>query len=475
MVSNSYMTCQNLIEKIEQEPKVFEVVEDRFGLSLWPFIRHPFLFKQTFAKVGLTSVGKGVLTSKRELLVTLLFSLLKNPFLLLFKKRKIWIVNSGITNIKVNGVYTNRFADYYYRQFPEDTVLLEETAYGKHSLPRAHKAVYSHLFVRLLAVPFSWVFFFDREKFRAKVQAMEFALKEILPDESKKDPAFFTEFKERLLRDFKIIYAEYVIYRVLIKWGRPKLMLIEDASYGSRAHLVRAAKEYKVKVVEYQHGTVNQSHLAYNFGQAIRQSTYLSYLPDYFLTFGDLWGKMINLPATKISIGNPHLSENVARLQLVPKSKTILVVGTGSDPASIIDIVLRLRKKYSMMGYQVVLRPHPLEYANIHFTYSRLLQAGIKLDTHPDLYQSLQNSEVVIGEYSTAIYEAVAFGVKVFLIRNKLSDSFGDESLSLFPALDNIEEQNIFDDVKNVSLGSTIWESEWKRRYNSFVNSVIEN
>lgn len=445
------------------------------GLPLWPFIRHQTLFYFTFTKRNFASVGKGHAATPGQVIRTLIFAIWKSALILIVKRKPIWIVNSGITNVKTGDKYFNRLADYFYQVKPDDTVELEETAYGKHSLPRIHKGVYSHLSIRILA---KFLCLFPYRSGNASVQTEADQLFTILQErlnDEEYDVEYFDIIKHELLAKFRTILAEYAIYKFLFKYGKPKILLLEDASYGSKAHMIKAAKDLAIPIAEYQHGQINQFHIAYNFGPSIEKSAYKNFLPDFFLTFGSLWGDMIQLPVKKINIGNPHLSESVEKTKAIVKEKIILVLGTGTNSEEIIDRVLLLVKRYKSIGYQIIFRPHPLEWANINSVYRRLVDEKITIDTTSDIHNSLQRAEVVVSELSTALYEAKAFVDKVYIIRNDFSESFGDDSMSIFPSLNDSADLDLAGKLKVDESNQQLWEPDWKKNYADFINSVLNN
>ena len=468
-----HLVLDRILSKIEGDSKITGITHNGSGLAIWPFIRHQILFYFTFTKRNFSSVGKGHSATKLEVVRTLIFTIWKNAFLLIAKKKPIWIINSGITNVKTGNKYFNRLADYFYYVRPNDTIVLEETAYGKHSLPRAHDDVYSHLSIRILARIFSSVIYKSEVvNIQSQLDSLFVALQERLSDEGY-DAEFFENVKNELRSKFRTILSEYAIYKFLFKHGKPKMLLVEDASYGSKSHLIKAAKDLHIPVAEYQHGQINQHHIAYNFGPSIDKSSYLNFLPDYFLTFGSLWGDMIQLPVKKVNIGNPHLSESVENAKGIAKEKIILVLGSGTNAQEMIHHVLRINARFRTKGYQVLFRPHPLEWATADAVYKRILDEKIKIDTTSNLYNSLQRAEVVVSELSTALYEAKAFVNNVYVIRNHFSESFGDESINIFPTLTESADLEFIGNDRTNNSSYQLWEQNWKKNYEEFIRSVI--
>lgn len=469
------LVLDRILKKIEGDSGITGITHVGSGLALWPFVRHQTLFYFTFTKRNFASVGKGHNATKWEVIRTLIFAVWKNALIPVLKRKSIWIVNSGITNVKTGDKYFNRLADYFLQVSPEDTIELEETAYGKHSLPRIHRNVYSHLSLRIFARFLSFFLFRSASSsVRPQVDQLFTILQDRLADEGY-DTEYFDKLKNELSKRFSTILAEYAIYKFLFKHGKPKLLLVEDASYGSKSHLIKAAKDLAIPVAEFQHGQINHLHIAYNFGPAVASSPYLKFLPDYFLTFGRLWGDMIQLPVKKVNIGNPHLSESVEKVKDIVKAKVILVLGTGTNAGEMIDRVLLLAKRYRPLGYDVIFRPHPLEWATLNTVYKQLLDEKISIDTTSNLYHSLQRSEIVVSELSTAIYEAKAFVDNVYIIRNHFSESFGDASMDLFPSLNENADLDLQATHEADESNHHLWEPDWKENYEKFIRSVINS
>ena len=71
--------------------------------------------------------------------------------------------------------------------------------------------------------------------------------------------------------------------------------------------MIVAAKEMGIRTAEYQHGAVSRGHDAYNVAPGQGSSPeYQKVLPEFFLGYGRWWNEQINVPVTKVAVGNPH-------------------------------------------------------------------------------------------------------------------------------------------------------------------------
>src|SRR5207342_2453626 len=94
---------------------------------------------------------------------------------------------------------------------------------------------------------------------------------------------------------------------------RPRLALIEDASFGHMAVFNATARRLGVTVAEFQHGMVSKGHDAYNVAPTLAASeAYRRTQPTAFLAYGSWWNDQFNAPVDgKVVIGNPHRTETL--------------------------------------------------------------------------------------------------------------------------------------------------------------------
>jgi hypothetical protein len=462
-----------ILHKLESDEEITGFREPRSKLLLWPFVRHRLLFHLMFTQRNFTEVGQGNISTTRDWLKTCVFMLTNNPVFLLFRTRKILIFSGGISNIKKDGRYMNRLGDYFFQVSPQNTALLEDPLFNTYALPRAHNKVYANLFLRLLALIYGRVFGINKRELKETLHKF-FALIESKLQGESFDAQFMDNLKLSMQSRVQRIASEYKLYKMFFRLAKPVLILMEDAAYGSKAHIIKAAHDLGIEVGEYQHGFINATHLAYNYGSAVNSdSTYSQYLPDYYLSYGKYWSDSINIPISKMDIGNPHLSESIAKLNGKPLSNRMLVLGGGADPEPLIELILLLAGRFGDR-YDIVFRPHPLEWPKVSTTYSRLIEKKVKIDVSSDMYLSILEASVIIGELSTAIFEAKAFDKKVYIIPNTYSKSFGLETLKFFPTLEE-GIQNEFQ-TRTVQGGDAdlLWRSHWRENYESFLKSVID-
>jgi hypothetical protein len=198
----------------------------------------------------------------------------------------------------------------------------------------------------------------------------------------------------------------------LLERVKPKVVLFDNGSYSYQGEWVGLMKDAGAWVAEPQHGWIGPSHAAYNYGAVFREGLLRRALPDEVLTFGTYWSESIRHPGVVTAIGKPHLEREAAAAEAT-RPRSILVVSSRTDPDATDAFVMELRAALGST-WSLVFRPHPGEFAEAVERYPRLsADPGIAVDLSPDVYESLKRSAVVIGEASTVLYEARAFGCHV--------------------------------------------------------------
>lgn len=202
----------------------------------------------------------------------------------------------------------------------------------------------------------------------------------------------------------------------------PRMVLMEDASYGSWPSLIAGMKSRGIAVVEPQHGWIGPSHAAYNYGAAMGRPELAVTIPDELLTYGDYWSDGVRFPGRVTAIGKPHLeAQSAAAIPVADRPREVLVVSSTTDPDAMSGLVIELQEALPA-GWAVRFRPHPAERATLPSLYPRLMSRdGLIIDDHADVAESLAGVRVVIGVASTVLYEAVAMGCQVFALDSPLA------------------------------------------------------
>jgi hypothetical protein len=281
------------------------------------------------------------------------------------------------------------------------------------------------------------------------------------------------EVKGKLVRYAKQLKTQKLFYRAFLKLCAPRLLFVNCGAYGaSNAILIAEAKALGIRIAEMQHGVIDTSHYAYNYSKDISHSSvYSQYLPDYLLTFGEFWHGRMNNSCVKVSVGHPHLSK--IREQFVDESVpgSFLIISQWTITDELIIAALKIRQAYPQA--KIKYRLHPVEVLNAHQKKS-LLENGIEVaDSSSDIYSEFSLFEHVVGCYSTALYEAKAFGKKVLIIKHPFAFQYGFDSVGV-----------VFEDPADImgckishdfgELPSTFfYAKDFADRYRSFAKSIM--
>ena len=235
--------------------------------------------------------------------------------------------------------------------------------------------------------------------------------------------------RARVLRTEKHSPFELDGLRRVIRRIRPRVVLMDTASYTYNAETVGAFKDAGAYVVEPQHGWIGPSHAAYNYGAAFWDPRLRRALPDELITFGDFWSEGVRTPSRTHAIGKPHLAKRAGEASSA-RPRRIMVVSSRADPEETDRFVLDLRETVGP-EWEVLFRPHPAERDAVDQRYPGIAaRAGVEVDVNADVYESLAHTRVVVGVASTVLFEAAAFGCEVIVRDSEFSaaivgDAFG--------------------------------------------------
>lgn len=377
---------------------------------------------------------------------------------------------SGLRRRKVNNLYFDIIYDNLASLFPDEPVILEEGTSGTH---------YSPAFSRKIIYP-------EPLNLQAKLKMLQTSC-------SKKKIAriFVDELERRIIREFpqatvnKPILIKQIIHGLeysriimrLVSKIRPKLVFVHCGSYGGKnSIIIKECKSLGIKVAEFQHGWVGNSHLAYNY--TINNEIYKNYLPDYFLTFGQYWNDSLKrYPNQKIVIGNPDLahmwskykSKNITALD----RKKILIVSQGTVTSLMVNLAKKLRSLIPK-EYEIVFKLHPGE-IDFEDRYRSLYNiSGITVVRGGSIYDYVAESLAVVGFNSTTLFEALPFEKPIFIYDDTRSRAYIPEEIGKW--FKNAEELAKFilskDKSKNRVDWQYYWELDWKPKLRNFLVEI---
>ncbi|MEO6305839.1 MAG: hypothetical protein ABIP51_22020 [Bacteroidia bacterium] len=217
--------------------------------------------------------------------------------------------------------------------------------------------------------------------------------------------------------EIKKMRSQYHFFNRLYR--RKKVKEIYLVNFCDKAPLILAAKNNNVKVVEMQHGLMVKEDLIFHFPDSEKGK--VNYFPtDFYVWDTDLNSSVLPIEQKNILVyGNKFLENRVSKFSNTSKIKNRLLI--ISQPSLTNEMVrFTLNNTATFKDLEVIYKLHPIEEqgfkTNPH--YSQLSQiSNLKIvGNNVSMYELLAGAQNVIGVYSTAMYEALAFKCNVFLL-----------------------------------------------------------
>ncbi len=206
----------------------------------------------------------------------------------------------------------------------------------------------------------------------------------------------------------------------------PKVVIITVGYSFNRMILCEVAQERKIPVIEIQHGGITKDDIPYNYYCAYKNLAF----PDYIFCYGELEKEQVRFPINKenvIPVGFPEL-ERMSKGKEKKNHKTRIMFVSQLNPiiaqyAKAADKVLEPDK------YEIVFKLHPKEYDDWRQRYGDIFQyTNIRIvgDFRETIYDYLNKVDFVVGVYSTVLWEATLFDVKIVILKESLYEVMKD-------------------------------------------------
>jgi len=456
--------------RIENNPDIFIYRFNSDDFLIWPLVRYRIL-SQAMSYEQYPS--KRPIIKKYRLLTYIVNNFLNYPRFV--RNKKILIFGNSVTNIKINNTYFNRIHDYYNLVFPDDTVFLESSDNFEYRKPRAFKNTYYHDYMKIMPVLRSkFVRDIDKKSKNAIDEFIKY-LKDNFPVAF--DPGFYDFIRVQLTNEAKRLKYRKKYFLGLIDKIKPKVLFLNGAYYGEESYMIKWAKEKAIITAEFQHGSISKSHPAYNYGDGIRNSEeYKKYVPDYLLTYGEYWNSQVRIPGKTYVVGNPHFYESIKRYENIKEEKdTILIISQWTLTKEFVEITEYLAKHFR--NKKILFKMHPREMDNFCMIEPLENFPNVQIKKDGDVYELLAKCENVVGCYSTAIFEALAFDKKkIYVLENSFSRDEIPEDIGIRfkngEELAELMEAGIINE-KYLDV-QYYFNSNWKENYISFINDELK-
>lgn len=324
-------------------------------------------------------------------------------FKLFISRKRIDTIIRSFERIEfINGIYVDKFTDPLidFSNINKNYVIIDPGRSGRHMEPRIHKS--NVIFDDAIIWLSFHVLRFKRRKFlkqnRNDLEAFFSSLANAFPQLN----IDRYKFSDSLIMSFFIISC----YKKVFKSVRAKRLIAPARN--SFLLMIPAAKSLSMQVLELQHGVTYSESLTY--------SGFIDPLfsPNYFLSFGKIKSpKCYGTTEDKIvEIGwafDNYIKETIPSKQ---DEKRVLVISSPAISEKMVSITCSLASQNPSIFFYF--RPHP----NEQLDANRLKRIGefsnVIIDNNlENISVTLMRFDNVIGENSTALYEALSMGKKV--------------------------------------------------------------
>lgn len=222
-------------------------------------------------------------------------------------------------------------------------------------------------------------------------------------------------------------------YRDIFKRCSPKVLFL-DQHYGDKQFpAIAAAKELGIKVVEFEHGSIN-GHKAFWYEDHSEEG---KILPDYFLVYGQWWKEQTNMPpfVKVLSLGSPYMEQQVQKYpeNKQRKQKTITFFSNIISGLDILELIENNYDVLTRLNYRIIFKLHPQEVTNgWRNEYPYLVEhPEIEVVENESVYKLFAESDIVMGITSTVFFEALLYDhLKIALLTK-------EDCSEIRPLLDN--------------------------------------
>ena len=245
--------------------------------------------------------------------------------------------------------------------------------------------------------------------------------------------------------------------------------------------LACAAHREGIPVVELQHGMVYGAHVAYNL-----PVMGLEYAPDWFLTWGAYWSEHTSNYALKgtLETGYPLLDYWRRISVRKPAGRpSVMFISQGTIGKELSRKAVELRKRFSDDGMRIIYKLHPNESRTWRELYPWLVDSGVEVvdNATRGVYDLFGEVDSVVGVYSTAVIEALAWNLPAYVFRQLPG---GDTMESFFDSgvirpVDTVEELATLlskDSVAGkVVDGARFWLSDAAKNIARIIDDIVKD
>lgn len=402
--------------------KKIEIQEDVQSIKvgneeLWPIIRLK-VFEELRNQSGIRSRSVKFSFSTLRVFLSVFFFGFKNIFFL-FKADK-WVFSASDRRKKFKDLYHDRVVEDLLEIFPNSLLIENPLPLGKHY--KFEEIPCDRVLGQTILYALSYfVSVFVKVKIENEVKLIEIIDKLNLKFNYRK---IYSQYR-----------GQYLLTKVMLRFAKVQevYMVYTGSSYG----YIQAFKERGIRVIELQHGVINEKHLAYNLFKKFNKV----YYPDYLYTFGISERKVFNdnnffinrnhvIPVGYSFLDKSMSFNNGTRTNFKGKYEKIVAFSFQEPFAKFsIDFLIECANIMPQVAFLLVLR-NP--------DYQTLLQTPENLIIDPaiNIYNAFDICDIHSTINSTTVLEALFFGKPNILF------DFNGQPMSYFSELSKLKSVN---------------------------------
>lgn len=378
------------------------------GWCIWPLLRFNVLLamlKLPFAKMDRVGIGQLLPIAAKDL-----FSLI-----LARKARHVAVVHASNRSEQEKGLYKDIFFD---------ELLLEIGSHYKFEhidnkifIPNRRSALIKSdmtstafkIFVRLL----------NRLGGPTDIAQMANNLSTYLQAELGPGTLPYAYTKQTLLS----FYWAKKLYKWLFARIQPEYLLIVTA-YSDHA-IVAAAKEQRIKTIEFQHGIVNRYHIGYSWSPYALPYKATMPIPDYLFLYGEYWKKELEINGfwqeELRAVGSPRMDQ-YRRQAVTQKGQicTLVLTTQGLDTERLITFLKDfLELAGEQWEFKLYIKLHPAERSKDMYqvAFGADERVSVLLSSElPSTFELLSHAHLHLSISSTCHYEALGLGIPTVIL-----------------------------------------------------------
>lgn len=215
---------------------------------------------------------------------------------------------------------------------------------------------------------------------------------------------------------YKRFYAQKCFYTWLFKKKKFKTLFVVQNNL--QKGMFCAAHQLGIPVIELQHGIVNKSHMAYSYPEGYKDLGEKIFTPDKIFSFAPFWFKDIYNPSCRFfPIGNDYMAPHVGREKI--EKKSFVVVSANVFGNDLTKLVAEIVQDKRAEGFKFYFKLHPNQFWQFD-EYCEKFKNCTNVEVisnQQSMHNLLEKVENMLVITSTAVYEALYAGVKVFVYK----------------------------------------------------------